>query len=246
LTQEVENPLWADLWRGAGAGRIILSLAEEALPMDGIIDKIGQKFEGADRARETALRLHREVIKCSSLSIRAVHRGEFSAAEELLLRARSLLDGIAEAVKGHPEIYFGGFVQDCQKEFAEASITLALVRGEAFPDPDLLNVDYCAFVNGMGEAVGELRRHILDLMRRDKGDRCEELLGAMNDIYYRLISLDFHDAITRGLRRTTDVARAVLEKTQGDFTHYLRNKSLETSMEALRRLMEPQTGTNGD
>ncbi len=184
-------------------------------------------FSAKDAAREKALPLCREAIRYCSQAIRAVHRQEFDQAKELLQSAHNLLDEAEQAITACSELINTGFFRDAQKEFAEGSITLALVTGKQPPDPDGLGIDSAAYLNGLGEAVGELRRYLLDSMRRGDLSRGEELLAAMDDIYNILITMDFPDAITGGLRRTTDMVRGVLERTRSDLTLVMRQKELE-------------------
>jgi translin len=198
--------------------------------LDSIADQIRQSLSAKDMAREKVLPLCREVIRHSSQTIRAVHRQEFDQAKKLLQSARNLLDQVEQAVTAYSELSNTGFVRDAQKEFAEASITLALVIGNQLPDPSELGVDDAAYLNGLGEAVGELRRYLMDSMRRGDLSRGEELLSAMDDIYSALVTMDFPDALTGGLRRTTDMVRGVLERTRSDLTLVMRQKELETRL----------------
>ena len=198
--------------------------------LDSIADQIRLSLSAKDMAREKVLPLCREVIRHSSQAIRAVHRQEFDQAKQLLQSARNLLDQIEQAVAGYSELSNTGFIRDAQKEFAEGSITLALVIGKQLPDPGELGIDAAAYLNGLGEAVGELRRYLLDSMRRGDLSRGEELLSAMDDIYSVLVTMDFPDAITGGLRRTTDMVRGVLERTRSDLTLVMRQKELETRL----------------
>lgn len=198
--------------------------------LDSIADQIRLSLSAKDMAREKVLPLCREVIRHSSQTIRAVHRQEFDQAKKLLQSARNLLDQIEQAVTAYNEFSNTGFVRDAQKEFAEGSITLALVIGNQLPDPSELGVDDAAYLNGLGEAVGELRRYLMDSMRRGDLSRGEELLSAMDDIYSALVTMDFPDAITGGLRRTTDMVRGVLERTRSDLTLVMRQKELENRL----------------
>ena len=197
--------------------------------LDAITDKIRASFEAKDAAREKVLPICREVIRFSSLSIRALHRQELDKAQELLNSARKLLDEAEAALADGIEIRTG-FLIDAQKEYAEGSITLALVKGNQLPTPEELRVDEVAFLLGMAEAVGELRRYLLDKMRSGDLSRGEEFLSDMDDIYNVLVTLDFPDAITHGLRRTTDAMRGVLEKTRSDLTLTIRQKALEDTL----------------
>jgi translin len=176
------------------------------------------------------LPLCRESIRHSSTAIRAVHRQEFEAAEELLKKAKRRLSDAEKAVGGSGELMSTGMIRDAQKELAEAFITLALVKGRPLPEPAALGVDAAAYLNGLGEAAGELRRYMLDGLRRGDLARGEELLAIMDDIYGVLVTMDYPDGITGGLRRTTDMVRGVLEKTRSDLTLTIRQKELEDKL----------------
>ena len=199
--------------------------------LDSIGEKVRSYFTTEDSAREKGLRLSRESIRFSANAIRAVHRGEYDQARELINSSQANVEEMSSVLAQHGELLHGGFVHNAQKEYAEACITLALVSGQALPDPDDLGISYAAYLNGLGEAAGELRRHLLDTLREGRVNRCEEILDAMDDIYSLLVTIDFHDALTGGLRRTTDMVRGVLERTRGDFTISLRQEELEQKLE---------------
>ena len=198
--------------------------------LESIAERIRLTLSAKDKAREKVLPLCREVIRHCSQAIRAVHRQEFDQAKELLQSARNLLDEAKQTFTAYSELSNTGFIRDAQKEFAEGNITLALVTGEQPPTPDELGINPAAYLNGLGEAVGELRRYLLDSMRRGDLSRGEELLSAMDDIYNILVTMDFPEAITGGLRRTTDMVRGVLERTRSDLTLVLRQKELEDKL----------------
>jgi len=194
--------------------------------LESIADQIRESFSTKDAAREKVLPLCREAIRHCGKAIRAVHRQEFDQATKLLQSARNLLSEAEQGISAYGELGHAGFVRDAQKEFAEGSITLALVTGNRLPDPDELGIDAAAYLNGLGEAVGELRRYLLDRMRRGNLSQGEELLSAMDDIYNTLVTMDFPDAITGGLRHTTDMVRGVLERTRSDLTLAIGQKGL--------------------
>ena len=198
--------------------------------LDSIADQMRLALSAKDTARERALPLCRDTIRHCSNAIRAVHRQEFDKAKELLQSARDLLTEVEQAVAPYSELSNSGYIRDAQKELAEGNITLALVTGKQLPEPGEVGVDAAAYLNGLGEAVGELRRYLLDSMRRGDLSRGEELLSAMDEIYSVLVTMDFPDAITGGLRRTTDMVRGVLERTRSDLTLGMRQKDLENKL----------------
>lgn len=201
--------------------------------LDPIAERIRTGFGIIDQTREKVLPLCREVIRYSSVAIRTLHRQEFAPAREMLASAQRLLEEAKQAISGCPELRGIGVFQDAAKEFAEASITLALITGNRTPEPEALAVDFASYLNGMGEAVGELRRYLLDSIRRDDLTRVEELLSAMDDIYNILVTMDFPDAITGGLRRTTDMVRGILERTRSDLTLVIQQRKLEGKLASL-------------
>jgi translin len=203
--------------------------------LDSIAEQIQQDLSAKDEAREKVLPICREAIRHSSNAIRAVHRQEFDQATEMLQSARKIITEAEQAVAAHGELSNTGVIRDAQKELAEGNITLALVTGKPLPEPVELGVNDAAYLNGLGEAVGELRRYLLDSMRQGDLSRGEELLSAMDDIYSFLVTIDFPDAITGGLRRTTDMVRGVLERTRSDLTLAMRQKDLETRLEKIEK-----------
>jgi translin len=175
-------------------------------------------FDEKTAARERSLASSRDAIRACGNAIRALHRYEVDSATALLDEAQRHVNDARFALVDHEDILYAGFVHDAEKELAEARITFALVTENRFPTPDDIGVESAAFLKGMAEAIGEVRRHILDLMRRGQLERCERLLGEMDDMYYLLVSMDYPDGITHGLRRLTDVARSIIERTRGDYT----------------------------
>ena len=189
-------------------------------------DYLATKFA----ARERALPKSRAAIRLCANAIRAAHRGEFVQSDKLLAEAGGLLHDMALDLREHQDIFYAGFVADAQKEYAEAALTSALMQRQPPPTPDVLGVEWAPYLNGMGEAVGELRRYILDRMRQGRLEGCEELLADMDEIYSQLITLDYPDAITGNLRRTTDAVRGILEKTRGDLTLAVSQERLNSAM----------------
>ena len=187
-------------------------------------------FAAEDEAREKALRSCRQVIRYSAGAIRAMHRQEHDKAKQLLDSAHELLRELNHDLAGHGRLLHSGFIHDAQKEFAEGYITLALITGEDLPKPGALGISNAAYLDGLGESVGELRRYILDSLRRSDFSRCEELLTIMDEIYGILIAMDFPELLAHGLRRTTDAIRNIIERTRGDLTVSLRQKNLETKL----------------
>jgi len=203
-----------------------------------ISEQIRQNLTAKDAAREKMLPLCREAIRCSSEAIRSIHRQEFNNAEEQLASARKLLDEAEQALAGSAELRNTGFYRDAQKEFAEGKAVLTLVTGKPLPFPGELGVDSAAYLNGLGEAASELRRYLLDGIRKGDLSQGEELLTAMDEIYGLLVTVDFPDAITGGLRRTTDMLRGVLERTRSDLTLAIRQKDLESRLEKLEKNLQ--------
>ncbi len=202
--------------------------------LDAIVEAIHAEFEARDARREAALKQSRALIRHCADMIRAVHRRQWKLVEERLATTRAAAADLRAAVAGYPEIEYAGYTQDALKEYVEAMVTYALVRGDdALPTPQALEVEPSTYLNGLAEAASELRRNILDVLREDHDDEVERLLDAMDAVYAALFAFDFPDAITGGLRRRVDQLRGVLERTRGDVTASIRQDRL---MRALREL----------
>jgi translin len=197
-------------------------------------DRARAELEDKHQAREITLTASRRAIRSCATAIRAVHRHEFDDARVLIAEAGSSLAEADAALDGHGDVRHGGFLRDAQKEFAEANLTLAFVAGESIPGPDALGVGVPAYLNGMAEAASELRRQALDCLRRDEPERAEALLAVMDDVYGLLVTVDYPEALTGGLRRSTDALRAVVERTRGDVTNALVAARVKDALEGGR------------
>jgi len=200
--------------------------------LDEISSDIRRRLDERMEARERALPAARRAIRSCANAIRAIHRAEWELAHRLMDEAKLAIQEGLEAVRDHPEIRYAGYLQDAQKEYAEARITEAVVTGAAsLPTPEELGVEEAPYLNGMAEAIGEARRSILDLLRHGEVDRGEAILSAMDEMYYVLVSMDYPDAITLNLRRSTDVARSLIEKTRGDLSIAIVQRQLREAID---------------
>jgi translin len=201
--------------------------------LEKIAEQIRQTFDAQTAIRDQALGQSRALTRACALSIRAVHRDEAEVMQAHLDEARQLAQALRTDLADYPAFYHAGYTQDSLKEFAEARITCALIRHEALPTPEELDLLPSTYLNGLAESVGEMRRRCLDMLRQDKSTEAECLLSHMDDIYAILVTMDYPDAITNGLRRQTDVIRAIIERTRGDVTFSLRGEKLEHSLSQL-------------
>jgi translin len=213
---------------------------QPANDLPGIGEAAISRLEAVNSARERALAETRQVVRLCANSIRAIHRSEFDTARDLLKQAQDILGGLVTELESQQKIYWSGYVQDSQKEFAEACITLAIIEGTSLPDPQSLRVDDAVYLNGLAEAAGELRRHVLDTIRRGELDRAEQILSVMDDIYGLLVTVDYPDAVTGGLRRSTDMVRGVLERTRGDLTMSRQQRELTNALERAESILSKE------
>jgi translin len=212
------------------------------LDLSELTRSIQAKLDEKSAARERALPAARRSIRASANAIRAIHRLDFETAGSLIAESRAALEEGLAAVRDHAEIRHAGYLQDAEKEYAEANLTLALVRGTALPSPTDLDVEEAPYLNGVSEAIGEGRRRVLDLLRTGEVAEAERLLDAMEELYGMLVTMDYPDAITMNLRRSTDVARSLIEKTRGDLSIAVVQRNLH---DALDRHAERMRGADG-
>jgi translin len=201
--------------------------------LDEIAEQAHQSFEARTQARDKALLQARQLTRHSANAIRAIHRSDLQEAEVQLKNAGEIVASLKNDLKIFPDLFYAGYTQDAIKEFAEANITVALVRNEHLPSPEELKVEYATYLNGLAEAAGELRRRCLDILRQGYSQEAERLLSCMDDIYGVLVTMDYPDAVTSGLRRQTDLVRGVTERTRGDLTLSIREEQLKQTMNVL-------------
>lgn len=200
--------------------------------LNSINEAIRAAFVAKNGARDEAVNRSRELIRHCSESIRAIHRHEWDKAADKMATAKAAANDLVTGISKYPDLYHAGYTQDALKEVVEAFCTYAIVRKLSLPTPQELNVENDTYLNGLAEAATELRRFILDILRREDGDthEAERLLEAMDDIYDALVTFDFPDAITGGLRRQTDIVRGVLERTRGDLTTTIQQQRLQAAL----------------
>jgi len=208
---------------------------EHAMSIESIVAEAVTQIEASHAVRERAIATSRALIRQCANAIRAVHRGEFAEAEGLLAEATGTARSLRASVANEPALLYAGYTQDALKEYAEAALVYAFLHGDAPPGPATLQVEPAAYLNGLAEAASELRRAILDGLRHGEVLRGEALLEVMDEVYSMLVTVDYPDAITGGLRRTTDALRAVLERTRGDMTAAIRQEQLAAALAAFEK-----------
>ena len=208
--------------------------------LESIAEQIHQSFEAQTSARDRALSQARLLTRYCANAIRAVHRDEFDIAQENLELATDIAKSLRTDLEKYPDLYYAGYTQDALKEYAEANIVYALVINEELPSPQELGLENAAYLNGLAEAVGEFRRKCLDILRQGYSQDAERFLHHMDDIYAILITMDYPNAITGGIRRQTDIVRGITERTRGDFTLSLRQEHLEQSLQRLEERLKQE------
>lgn len=212
--------------------------------LEELSDRIRKSFEQQNQIRDQALAQSRNLIRHAARAIRAIHREDAELAREHLAEADELATAMRQDLTNQPDLYFSGYAQDALKEYCEAHLTVATILNQDWPSPEDLKVEFATYLNGMSEVVGELRRRIMDIMREGHSKEVERLQDVMDDIYAQLVTMDFPDALTYGLRRRTDIARSIIERTQADITISLRQQQLEMKIAELSNQLSHLTMTD--
>ena len=199
--------------------------------LEHLAEPLRAQLDSAQQAREQGLPACRRVIRTCGQAIRAVHRGQHELAARLTAEAEGILRDAQQALGPHPQVAHAGFLHDAEKEYVEAVLTAALIDGTPLPGAGALAVGVAAWFCGLAEAASELRRYLLDRLREGEVQRAEELLVVMEDTYELLMTIDYPDALTGGLRRTTDALRAVLERSRSDVTTTVMQSRLQAALE---------------
>ena len=202
----------------------------DELDLNALEAEVRAELDGKYTARELTLKNSRPIIRNSANAIRALHRGDVDGARELLAEVRVLIAEAEASIDGHWDIYHAGFFYDAVKEYAEAELTAALLVGEPMPLPSELGIDAVPYLKGLGEAVGEQRRRLLDQLRHGQLAGAERTFADMETVHDLLTSIDYPDGMTSGLRRTTDVARALIERSRADLTSTIVQERLRAEL----------------
>jgi translin len=199
--------------------------------LEEIAERIRNSFDTITSTRDRALTQTRALTRYSAQAIRFAHRDEREQANESLVKANEIVKQLQTELSDYPELFYAGYTQDAFKEYAEAEIVFALLKNSYLPKPEELHLENQVYLKGLAEAVGELRRRILDILIDGHSSEAERLLEHMDDIYAILVTMDYPDAVTGGLRRLTDIVRSINERTRSDVLISLRYQELEKSLE---------------
>jgi len=190
----------------------LVDLVEEVLSRD--ISVIDGLLSVKDGVREEVIRVVRELIRFCGEAIRLVHLGLYEEASSSLEYARGLVEKLNGLLSDHPDLYYSGLVYNGLSEYVEARITYSLIVEKKMPRYNELNVPYIPFLQGLGDVIGELRRHVLNLLNKGAIDEASTYLEVMERIYMWLKKLNYPDPLTPGLRHKVDVARRLVEDTK--------------------------------
>ncbi len=199
------------------------------------IEQIQIELDEKDAVREIALKSSRSITRLCRDIIHGIHLREdvstlMETAEEEVLSLRSLLTE-------HPDLYASGYVETAFQEMAEAEILNSLLSDSPLKRPAEMGISSTAFILGMGDVIGELRRAVLDALRQGKVEDAVRLLDHMESIFAALMRFNYPDAIL-AVRRKQDIARGILDKTRGDVALAIQSRALEEKMDEMNRRLE--------
>lgn len=198
--------------------------------LDSIAARVERELDAKDRVREAALRAGRSITRLAGTAVRGMHRGE--DVRETLAQVSKEVRALRAMLRDHPEFWRAGAVEGALQEAAEAAIVHRIVHGRPLPTPRALGVTGPAYLLGLADAVGELRRFALDGLRKGRLEEAEGYLHAMEEVYHTLLRFDYPDAIVP-LRHKQDVARSLLERTRGELAVAARSAELERKLDRL-------------
>ncbi len=198
--------------------------------LDEVISEIEGRLDEKDEVRELAIKSSRTIARLAGAAIQGMHRGEDSAAilhetHEEVAKLRSLLDG-------HPDLFHAGFVENAMQEACESFLVHAILEGEKLPTPKECGVTDTAYLLGLGDVVGELRRFALTALRDGDVASASHSLERMERILDSLMRFDYPTALI-ALKRKQDVARSLIEKTRGEVAVAARSHELAKKIDSL-------------
>jgi translin len=207
--------------------------------LEKIVEEVREKLDKRDEAREKVFELNRMAIRLSASTIKAIHRREFGLAEENLSKIKETLGNMVDSLKEVPELLHCGMVNSAFQEYAEAALLMSLTRDGVYASPDEISVPFFdAYLLGLADVIGELRRSALDSVCDGDVDEAVMTLKKMDEILSNLVTLDFPEAIVPGLRHKCDVARNLVEKTRGDIANSVSNEKLIQEIKKLNERLD--------
>jgi len=210
---------------------------EEFMNLEKIIEKIRAQLDELDKYREKAIKLSRGTVRLCGESIRAVHTRDYKKAIDKNNFAMEKLEELKMLAKNAPD-FLNSYLTIAFQEYVEANVLLNLIQKNDFPSPDELQVPYVPYLLGLGDVIGELRRFALDALRFNKIEEMQRMLSLMEKIYSELMFFDYPKAIIPGLRRKTDIARSLVEKTRGDAATAVQQEKLLAELLKLKKTSE--------
>ena len=183
--------------------------------LDGIIEKIDHHIGEKEKIREDALKTSRDIIICCRRGIQQLHRDQMDEAENYIKQASAKLAQLYDFTKDHPDIFHAGFVENAAQEFVEIHCLYNIMKGQDLPDPDTIQTTYSAYLLGLCDVVGELRRGALDFMLDENTAKANEYLQHMDRIYDAIMSFDYPSALVP-IKKKQDMVRGLIEKTRGE------------------------------
>ena len=205
--------------------------------LEDIISKIQVYIDDKDSIRETSLKYARTVIIHCRKAIQLIHQHKMQQAEELIKKASATLAELYDVTKDHADLSKAGYVENAAQEFVEAQCFYNILHHEALPDPDAIQTTYTAYLMGLCDVVGELRRKALDMVLAGEQKDAQQYLVIMEDIYAAILRFDYPSSLIP-IKRKQDIARNLIEKTRGELAVASCEQRIEYRTDEFRGLLD--------
>ncbi|MBC7080733.1 MAG: haloacid dehalogenase [Thermoplasmatales archaeon] len=197
---------------------------------------IEKKLSEKDDLREMCLKFCRDIIRNSRKSIKKIHSGEIEEAKKYLEEAKKILKEIKDSAKEHPDIISSGYLEGAMQELAEAEIFLSIIENKDFPFPEEINVSCSAYLMGLADAVGELKRKEFYMLKEKNVKEVEKLLHIIEEISDKIFEFDYPSGLIP-IKKKQDSIRRMLDRMREDLILFNKSRELENKMEEIKEMI---------
>jgi translin len=200
-----------------------------------IISEIRGYLDERDMEREKLIVISRDVIRLSGNAIVLIEKGDFKGAEENINKMKELVEVFLSELKNFPELYYSGIAYNMLTEYAEAILLFHIMNENNIISYKEMNISPVPYLLGLGDVIGEIRRVIIDMIRKEDFENAWKLFEIMEEVFFQLSNMDYPDALVPGLRHKVDTARRLIDDTKYflidmESRHFLK-KSLSIHIE---------------
>jgi translin len=193
------------------------------------LKSINDELQLIENRREQLIKESRDIIILCSQSIISLHQGHIQESQLKLDKAKDLYFSL----KTLAQTDLLRYLSMSEQELVECSLLMSIVKNEALPGLDEIGVSSQAYLFGILDCIGEIKRMVYDMVRLDRYDQAEYLFTVMQEIYREIYPFSIYDNIVSGIRKKLDICKILIENTRELITEEARRSIIIESLKKL-------------